>query len=103
VSAGIKSADMEEEDLEEERPRRRRFGKPTTAGYVVLGIIGILVVAVVVGVIIGGGAGTTIDIVAGFLIVVFIFLMVGANTPRLPGDDPRDHFPPEPPGPSGLH
>lgn len=80
----------------------RRIGKPTTAGYVVLTIIAILAVAVVVGVIIGGGAGTTIDVVAGFLIVVFIFLMVGGITPRRPGDDPRDHFP-EPPGPSGLH
>lgn len=81
---------------------RRRIGKPTTAGYVVLGIIGILIVAVVVGVIIGGGGGATIDVVAGFLIVVFIFLMFGANTPRRPGDDPRDHLP-EPPGPGGLH
>jgi hypothetical protein len=82
---------------------RRRFGKPTTAGYVVLGIFGILVVSVVAGVIIGGGAGATVDAVAGFLIVVFIFLMVGNNMPRRPGDDPRDHFPPEPPGPAGLH
>ncbi|HEY2052963.1 MAG TPA: hypothetical protein VGH14_03405 [Solirubrobacterales bacterium] len=81
---------------------RRRIGKPTTAGYVVLGIIGILVVAVVVGVIIGGGAGATVDAVAGFLIVAFIFLMFGAMTPRRQGDDPRDHYP-EPPGPSGLH
>jgi hypothetical protein len=81
----------------------RRFGKPTTAGYVVLGIIGVLVVAVVAGVIIGGGAGSTVDAIAGFLIVAFIFLMVGNNMPRRPGDDPRDQFPPEPPGPAGLH
>jgi hypothetical protein len=81
---------------------RRRIGKPTIAGYVVLGIIAILVLAVVVGVIIGGGAGITIDAVAGFLIIVFIFLLVGGNTPRRPGDDPRDHYP-EPPGPYGLH
>ena len=81
---------------------RRRIGKLNTAGYVVFGIIGILVVAVIVGVIIGGGAGGTIDAVAGFLIVVFIFLMFGSITPRRRGDDPRDHLP-EPPGPSGLH
>ncbi len=81
---------------------RRRIGKPTTAGYVVLAIIAILVVGVVVGVIIGGGTGATIDAVGGFLIVVFIFLMFGAITPRRPGDDPRDHLP-QPPGPSGLH
>jgi hypothetical protein len=82
---------------------RRRFGKPTTAGYVVLAIIAILIVAVVVGVIIGGGTGGTIDAVGGFLIVVFIFLMFGNNlTPRPPGDDPRDEYV-EPPGPHGLH
>jgi Kef-type K+ transport system membrane component KefB len=94
LSAAIKFARMSR--------LRRRIGKPTTAGYVVLGIIGILVVAVVVGVIIGGGAGATVDAVAGFLIVAFIFLMFGAMTPRRQGDDPRDHYP-EPPGPSGLH
>jgi hypothetical protein len=81
---------------------RRRIGKPTTAGYVVLAIIAILVAGTVVGVIMGGGAGHTIDAVAGFLIVVFILLMVGGNTPRRSGDDPRDHLP-EPPGPAGLH
>jgi hypothetical protein len=75
---------------------------PTTAGWVVLGLLVFLVVAVIVGVVIGGGAGTTIDVVAGFLIVVFIFCLTGANTPRPPGDDPRDHFP-EPPGPGGVH
>ncbi|HEY0280680.1 MAG TPA: hypothetical protein VGC32_20640 [Solirubrobacterales bacterium] len=79
---------------------RARFGKPTSAGYVVLALIAILVVGVVVGVIIGGGAGATIDAVAGFLIVVFVFLMFGTSmTPRLPGDDPRDRHGPEPPGP----
>jgi hypothetical protein len=82
---------------------RRRIGRPTTAGYVVLGIIVFLVALVLAGVIIGGGAGATVDAVAGFLIVVFIFLMVGNNMPRRPGDDPRDQFPPEPPGPAGLH
>jgi hypothetical protein len=83
---------------------RRQIGKPTTAGYVVLGIVGILIVTVIVGVIVGGSAGSTIDAVAGFLIVVFIFLMFGSNmTPRGPGDDPRDHYPSEPPGPGGLH
>jgi hypothetical protein len=81
----------------------RRFGKPTTAGYVVLGVLGFLIVLVVAGVIIGGGAGATVDAVAGFLIVVFIFLLFGNNMPRGPGDDPRDQFPPEPPGPAGLH
>jgi hypothetical protein len=82
---------------------RRRIGKPTTAGYVVLAITGFLVLAVVVGVIVGGSAGATVDAVAGFLIVVFIFLMFGTNTtPRPPGDDPRDHYS-EPPGPGGLH
>lgn len=81
----------------------RRIGKPTAMGYVVLGMVGILVVLVVAGVIIGGGAGATVDAVAGFLIVVFIFLLVGNNIPRGPGDDPRDQFPPEPPGPAGLH
>jgi hypothetical protein len=80
----------------------RRFGKPTTLGYVVFGILAILVVAVVVGVLIGGGAGGTIDAVAGFLIVVFILLMFGAMTPRRQGDDPRDRGQ-QPPGPTGLH
>jgi hypothetical protein len=84
----------------------RRFGKPTTAGYVVLGIIAILVVGIVVGivfgVIIGGGTGATIDAVGGFLVVVFIFLMVNPITPRRQGDDPRDENL-EPPGPGGLH
>jgi len=77
---------------------RRRFGKPTTAGYVVLGIIAILVV----GIIVGGGGGATIDAVGGFLIVAFILILVGPMTPRRSGDDPRDHYP-EPPGPAGLH
>jgi hypothetical protein len=81
---------------------RRRLGKPTTAGFVVLAITAILIVGVVVGVIIGGSAGATIDAVGGFLIVAFILLLVGPMTERRPGDDPRDHYP-EPPGPSGLH
>jgi hypothetical protein len=81
----------------------RRFGKPTTAGYVVLWTIVILVFLVIAGVIIGGGTGAKVDAVAGFLIVVFIFLLFGNNIPRGPGDDPRDQFPPEPPGPAGLH
>jgi hypothetical protein len=80
--------------------RRSRIYKPTKAGYVVLAITALLVVAVVVGVIIGGGAGETIDIVAGFLIIVF--LMFGANHPRRPGDDPRDYYP-EPPSQTGPH
>ena len=82
---------------------RGRIYKPTTAGYVALAIVAILVVGIVVGVLIGGGTGGTIDAVGGFLIVVFIFLMVGNNLPpRPPGDDPRDdHL--EPPGPTGLH
>ena len=82
---------------------RRRIGKPTTAGYVVLAILAILVVGVVVGVIVGGGTGATIDAVGGFLIVAFILILVGPMTERRRGDDPRDHYPPEPPGPSGLH
>jgi hypothetical protein len=60
---------------------RRRFGKPTTAGYVVLAILAILIVGIVVGVIIGGGAGATIDAVGGFLIVAFILILVGPMTP----------------------
>jgi hypothetical protein len=80
----------------------RRFGKPTTAGYVVLGILAILIVGVVAGVIIGGGAGVTIDAVGGFLIVAFILALVDPFTPRRAGDDPRDHYPSEPPGPGGL-
>jgi hypothetical protein len=83
---------------------RRRFGRPTTAGYVVLAIIAVLAIGVVVGVIIGGGAGGTIDAVAGFLIVVFIFMIFGSSSvTRLPGDDPRDHGGPEPPGGSLPH
>lgn len=82
---------------------RRRLGKPTTAGYVVLAIVAILIAGVVAGVIVGGDTGTTIDAVGGFLIVAFILLLVGPMTERRPGDDPRDHFPPEPPGPTGLH
>jgi hypothetical protein len=82
---------------------RRRIGKPTTAAYVIFTIIGLLAAAVVVGIAVGGGAGVTIDTVAGFLIVVFIFALVGPNTQRRPGDDPRDHYPPEPPGGTGIH
>jgi hypothetical protein len=82
---------------------RRRLGKLTTAGYVVLGILAILVVGIIVGVIVGGGVGATIDAVGGILIVAFILILVGPMTPRRAGDDPRDHYPPEPPGPAGLH
>jgi Mn2+/Fe2+ NRAMP family transporter len=82
---------------------RQRVGKPTTAGYVVLAIIAILIVGEIVGVAIGGGTGGTIDVVGGFLIVAFILLMVGGPVTRRRGDDPRDHFPPEPPGQTGLH
>jgi hypothetical protein len=81
---------------------RARLGKPTALGYVVFAILAIIVVGIVVGVLIGGGTGATIDAVGGFLIVVFIFLMFGAMTPRRQGDDPRDHGQ-EPPGPTGLH
>lgn len=81
---------------------RAHLGKPTKLGYAVFAIVAILVVGVVLGVIIGGGTGATIDAVGGFLIVVFIFLMVDPFTPRRQGDDPRDdHL--EPPGPAGLH
>jgi hypothetical protein len=81
---------------------RRRFGKPTTAGYVVLAILSILVVGIVVGVIIGGGTGFTIDAIGAVLLVIFIFLTVNPFTPRRRGDDPRDdHL--EPPGAGGLH
>jgi hypothetical protein len=82
---------------------RSRIYKPTTAGYVVLAVIAILAVGVIVGVIIGGGTGATIDAVGGFLIVVFIFLLFGNNlTTRPRGEDPRDEYV-EPPGPHGLH
>lgn len=65
---------------------RARLGKPTKLGYAVFGILAIIVIGIVVGVLIGGGTGGTIDAVGGFLIVVFIFLMVGNNlTPRPPG------------------
>jgi hypothetical protein len=81
---------------------RRRIGKPTTAGYVVLAFLAIIVVGIVVGVIVGGDAGGTVDAVGGFLLVALILLLVGGLVPRRRGDDPRDHYP-EPPGPSGLH
>jgi uncharacterized membrane protein YfcA len=81
---------------------RRRFGKPTTAGYVVFAILAIIVVGIVVGVIVGGAVGRTVDAVGGFLIVAFILLLIGPMTPRRSGDDPRDHGL-EPPGPTGLH
>ena len=61
---------------------RARLGKPTTLGYVVLGISAILVIGIVVGVIIGGGAGFTIDAIGGLLLVIFIFLTVDPFTPR---------------------
>ena len=81
---------------------RARFGKPTTLGYVVFGILGVLIVGIVVGVMIGGGTGYTIDAIGGILLVVFILLMVNPFTPRRQGDDPRDdHL--EPPGAGGLH
>ncbi len=81
---------------------RARLGKPTKLGYVVFGILAIIVVGIVGGVLIGGGTGSTIDAIGGVLLVIFIFLMFGANTPRRPGDDPRDHGQ-QPPGPTGLH
>jgi uncharacterized membrane protein YfcA len=81
---------------------RRRFGKPTTAGYVVLAILAIIVAGILVGVIVGGAAGATIDAVGGFLLVAFILILVGGVASRRPGDDPRDHYP-QPPGPNGLH
>ncbi len=81
---------------------RSRFGKPTTLGYAVFGILAILIVGIVVDVIIGGGVGHTLDAIGGILLVVFIFLTVNPFTPRRQGDDPRDdHL--EPPGPGGLH
>jgi hypothetical protein len=82
--------------------RGSRIYKPTKAGYVVLAITALLVVAVVVGVIIGGGAGRTVDIVAGILSSVSIFRRCGGIAERRRGDDPRDHYI-EPPGPGGLH
>jgi hypothetical protein len=81
---------------------RAHLAKPTRLGYVVFGILAIIVIGIVVGVIIGGGTGETIDAVGGFLIVVFIFLMFDPITPRRQGDDPRDDNL-EPPGPTGLH
>jgi hypothetical protein len=82
--------------------RSRRHARPTTAGYVVLAIIGILAGAVVVGVIIGGSAGSTIDAVAGFMIVAFILWMVGGPVTRRPREVPRDPHPRQPPDPDGL-
>jgi hypothetical protein len=81
---------------------QRRFGKPTTAGYVVLAVCAVIIIAIVVGVIVGGGTGATIDTVGGVLLVALIFALFRGLAPRLPGDDPRDHLPPEPPGPRGL-
>jgi threonine/homoserine/homoserine lactone efflux protein len=80
----------------------RRHARPTAAGYVVLAIIGILAVAVVVGVIIGGSAGATVDAVAGFMIVAFILWMVGGPITRRPREVPRDPHPRQPPDPDGL-
>jgi hypothetical protein len=81
---------------------RARLGKPTKLGYAVFGVLAIIVVGIVVGVLIGGGTGATIDAIGGLLLVIFIFLMVNPFTPRRQGDDPRDdHL--EPPGAGGLH
>jgi hypothetical protein len=80
----------------------RRLGRPTTAGYIVFAIFAIIVAGIIVGVLIGGGTGATIDAVGGFLIVAFILIAVGPMTPRRRGDDPRDHYQ-EPPGPGGVH
>jgi hypothetical protein len=81
----------------------KRFGKPTKAGWVVLSIVAILAIGIVVGVMIGGSAGGTIDAVGGFLIVAFLLLMFPPFVPRRRGDDPRDENGPEPPGVGGIH
>ena len=81
---------------------RARLGKLTTLGYLHFAILAIIVFGIVVGVLIGGGTGFTIDAIGGVLLVIFILLMFGPMTPRRPGTDPRDHGQ-QPPGPTGLH
>jgi hypothetical protein len=53
---------------------RRRFGKPSIPGLV---FYGVLVVAFVVGILIGGGAGNTIVAISAAVIALAIFGTVG--------------------------
>jgi hypothetical protein len=80
---------------------RARFGKPTRKGYVVFGMLAISIVAIVVGVIIGGGAGVTIDAIAGVLLAFMLFALFPESLPRRARDDPRDQIEDHPPGPGG--
>lgn len=80
---------------------RARFGKPTRLGYVVFGLLGILVAAIVVGVIIGGGVGVTIDAIAGVLLAFMLFALFPESLSRRGREDPRDHIEDHPPGPGG--
>lgn len=77
---------------------RARLGKPTRRGYVVFGMLAISVVAIVVGVIIGGGVGITIDAIGGGLLAFLIFALFPEDMPRRLPEDPRDRFR-KPPGP----
>ncbi len=61
---------------------KRRFGKPTTRGYVFLALLVISVVAIVVGVVIGGATGVVIDAIAGGLLVFLIFALFPSSIPR---------------------
>jgi hypothetical protein len=70
----------------------RRLGKPTRRGYVIFGLLAISVIGIVVGVIIGGGAGITIDAIGGALLAFLLFVLFPASIPRRPKDDPRDHL-----------
>jgi hypothetical protein len=59
-----------------------RFSKPTTRGYVVFGWLGISVVAIVFGVIVGGGAGTTICAIGGVSLAFLAFVLFPSSIPR---------------------
>lgn len=68
----------------------RRFGKPTARGYVIFGALAIAIIAIVVGVIIGGGTGSTIDAVGGVLIACLLFILFPSMIPRKRRGSPED-------------
>jgi hypothetical protein len=80
---------------------RARLGKPTRRGYVIFGMLAISIVAIVVGVIIGGATGITIDAIAGGLLAFLLFVLFPEDMPRRLPEDPRDRFDDHPPGPGG--
>ena len=58
-----------------------RFGRLTVAGRVVFGIGVVLVVAIVVGLLVG--AGTTVVVIAAAILAISIFILVGQPNSKM--------------------